>query len=77
MSIKKSYEEINEKIRKGTAVVLTAEEISLMARELSPAEIVKKVDIVTTATFGAMCSSGAILNFGHTTPPMRMEKNYP
>ena len=74
MSIKKSYEEINDKIRKGTAVVLTAEEISLMALELSPSEIVKKVDVVTTATFGAMCSSGAILNFGHTTPPMRMER---
>lgn len=74
MTIKKSYEEINEKIRKGTAVVLTAEEVSSMAKELSPSEIIKKVDVVTTATFGAMCSSGAILNFGHTTPPMRMER---
>ena len=74
MSFKKSYEEINEKIRKGKAVVLTAEEVSAMARELSPSEIVKRVDVVTTATFGAMCSSGAILNFGHTTPPMRMER---
>ena len=55
MSITKSYEEINEKIRKGTAVVLTAEEISKMAKELSPSEIIKKVDIVPTATFGAMC----------------------
>ena len=74
MSLKKSYEEINEKIRKGKAVVLTAEEVSAMARELSPSEIVKRVDVVTTATFGAMCSSGVILNFGHTTPPMRMER---
>src|ERR1035437_10145319 len=74
MSIKKSYEEIDEKIRKGVAVVLTAEEISKMAKELSPSEIIKKVDVVTTGTFGAMCSSGAILNFGHTTPPMRMER---
>lgn len=74
MTFKKSYEEINEKIRKGKAVVLTAEEVSAMARELSPSEIVKRVDVVTTATFGAMCSSGAILNFGHTTPPMRMER---
>ena len=74
MALKKTYEEINEKIRKGKAVVLTAEEVSAMARELSPSEIVKRVDVVTTATFGAMCSSGAILNFGHTTPPMRMER---
>ncbi len=74
MAIKKSYEEINEKIRKGKAVVLTAEEVSAMSKELSPAEIVKKVDVVTTATFGAMCSSGAFINFGHADPPIRMEK---
>lgn len=74
MSIKKTYEEINEKIRSGKAVVLTAEEVSAMGRELSPAEIVKKVDVVTTATFGAMCSSGAFINFGHADPPIRMEK---
>ena len=74
MSIRKTYEEINEKIRSGKAVVLTAEEISVMAKELSPAEIVKKVDVVTTATFGAMCSSGAFINFGHADPPIRMEK---
>ncbi|SFE53725.1 homocysteine biosynthesis protein [Sunxiuqinia elliptica] len=74
MSIKKTYEEINEKIRSGKAVVLTAEEVSVMGRELSPAEIVKKVDVVTTATFGAMCSSGAFINFGHADPPIRMEK---
>ena len=37
-------------------------------------EIAEKVDVVTTATFGAMCSSGAFLNFGHSNPPIRMEK---
>jgi uncharacterized protein (DUF39 family) len=31
------------------------------------------VDVVTTATFGAMCSSGCFINFGHTSPPLRME----
>lgn len=45
-----------------------------MSRELTPKQLFKKVDIVTTATFGAMCSSGAFLNVGHTNPPMRMEK---
>ena len=70
----KTYEEINEKIRTGKAVVLTAEEVSEMARTMSPKEILKKVDVVTTATFGAMCSSGAFLNFGHATPPIRMER---
>lgn len=49
----KSYEEINEKIRKGKAVVLTAEEVSEMARTMAPKEILEKVDVVTTATFGS------------------------
>jgi uncharacterized protein (DUF39 family) len=69
----KSYEEINAKIAKGEAVILTAEEVSRMAEEASPAEIAKEVDVVTTATFGAMCSSGCFINFGHSSPPIRME----
>jgi len=74
MGIKKTYAEINAKIKSGTAVVLTAEEVSELAKELTPEEIVEKVDVVTTATFGAMCSSGAFINFGHSEPPIRMEK---
>lgn len=74
MSKIKSYEEINRKLKSRKAVVLTAEEVSKMALEMSPEEIVEKVDVVTTATFGAMCSSGAIINFGHASPPIRMEK---
>jgi L-aspartate semialdehyde sulfurtransferase len=74
MSKTKSIEEINEKIRTGKAVVLTAGEVSAMGKEMSPADVLKKVDVVTTATFGPMCSSGAFINFGHTEPPMRMER---
>lgn len=74
MSKTKTYEEINQKLKSGKAVVLTAEEVTRMAKELSPEEIVEQVDVVTTATFGAMCSSGAIINFGHASPPIRMEK---
>jgi len=69
----KTIEEINDKIRSGQAVILTAEEVVQMARESSPKEIAEKVDVVTTGTFAPMCSSGAFINFGHTTPPMRME----
>jgi uncharacterized protein (DUF39 family) len=74
MSQKKCFAEINEKIRKGTAVVLSAEEVSKMSKELSAKEIAQKVDIVTTATFGPMCSSGMFVNFGHSNPPIRMER---
>ena len=59
-NLTKTYDEINERIRSGKAVVLTAE------------EVVDLVRIVTTGTFGAMCSSGAFLNFGHADPPIRM-----
>lgn len=70
----KTYEEINQKLKEGKAVIMTAEEVAQMAKEATPAEIAEQVDIVTTATFGAMCSSGAIINFGHASPPIRMEK---
>ncbi len=70
----KSYEEINQRIAKGEAVILSAMELKAMAAEASPAEIAKKVDVVTTATFGAMCSSGCFINFGHPEPGIRMER---
>lgn len=74
MSTKKSYEEINDKIKKGKAVVLTAEEVTKLAEEQGIKETAKRVDVVTTATFGPMCSSGAFINFGHSDPPIKMSK---
>jgi len=74
MSKKRTIEEINEKIRSGKAVVLTAEQVSAMGRESTPAEVMSRVDVVTTGTFGPMCSSGMFINFGHTNPAMRMER---
>ncbi len=74
MKVKKSFEEINDKILKGEAVVMTAEEVSVLSRNHTPEEIVRKVDVVTTATFGPMCSSGMFVNFGHSNPPIRMER---
>ncbi len=69
----KTIEQINEKIKNKKAVILTAEEVVKLAKESSPEQIAQTVDVVTTATFAPMCSSGAFINFGHTTPPMRME----
>lgn len=70
----KSIEEINEKIKKGKAVVFTAEQAVAMAKEQGIGDCAKKIDVVTAATFGAMCSSGAVLNFGHSDPPIRMSE---
>lgn len=74
MAVRKTYEEINERIAKGEAVVVTAEEIIPMVEEQGIKEVAKKVDVVTTGTFGPMCSSGAFLNFGHSDPPTKMAR---
>ena len=70
--MKRTIGEINEKLKQGKAVVFTAEEAVKMAKEQGVKECAKKIDVVTAATFGAMCSSGAMLNFGHSDPPIRM-----
>ncbi len=68
----KSWEEINARIASGEAVVFTAEEFASLAADEGVSAAAKKVDVVTTGTFGPMCSSGVILNFGHSDPPIRM-----
>jgi L-aspartate semialdehyde sulfurtransferase len=74
MAAIRSYAEINEKISKGQAVVVTAEEIIDLVDEHGPEEAAKRVDVVTTGTFGPMCSSGAFFNLGHSKPRIRMTK---
>ena len=68
----KTVQEINDKIKSGTAVVMTAEEVIALVREQGVTEAARKVDVVTTGTFSPMCSSGAFLNFGHAEPLIRM-----
>ena len=69
--VNKSFQEINEKIRRGRAVVVTAEEMIDIVERHGDVEAARRIDVVTTGTFGAMCSSGAFLNFGHTSPRIR------
>jgi len=70
--VAKSWEEINSRIASGEAVVMTAEEFAGLAAEEGVSKAAKRVDVVTTGTFGPMCSSGAFLNFGHSDPPIKM-----
>jgi uncharacterized protein (DUF39 family) len=72
--VKKSFKEINEKIKDGRAVVVTAEEMIDVVDRHGAVEAARKIDVVTTGTFGPMCSSGAFLNFGHTSPKIRASK---
>jgi uncharacterized protein (DUF39 family) len=68
----KTIEEINEKIREGKAVVVTAEEIIGIAKEKGVKKAAEEVDVVTTGTFGPMCSSGAYFNIGHSKPRIKL-----
>ncbi|MBY8983215.1 MAG: homocysteine biosynthesis protein [Candidatus Lokiarchaeota archaeon] len=69
----KTYKEINEKIKNGDAVVVTAEEMIKIVEETGEKVAAEEIDVVTTGTFGPMCSSGAFLNFGHSDPPIKFE----
>ena len=70
----KSLDLINARIRDGSARVVTADEMPGIVDELGEEGALAEVDVVTTGTFGAMCSSGAFFNFGHADPPIRMER---
>lgn len=67
----KTLEEINKKIRSGRAVVVTAEEMVDIVAENGAKQAAQRIDVVTTGTFGAMCSSGVMLNLGHSKPRIK------
>ena len=54
--------------------MVTAEEMMGIVESEGPQGAFKKVDVVTTGTFGTMCSSGAFINIGHTTPRMKTSR---
>lgn len=67
----KTIKEINEKIKKGKAVVVDAEEIIDIVAKKGLKKAAKEVDVVTTGTFSPMCSSGIYFNFGHSKPRIK------
>ena len=77
ISAEKNYrtiKEINEKIRNGDVQVLTALEMKKLVESSGVEVALKEVDVVTTGTFGAMCSSGALINVGHSDPPIKIQR---
>lgn len=74
--LKKTIKEINERITEGSVKVVTAAKVPDLVDEIGINVATREVDVVTTGTFGAMCSSGAWLNFGHSDPPIRMESTF-
>ncbi|MFW9864136.1 MAG: homocysteine biosynthesis protein [Candidatus Thorarchaeota archaeon] len=74
MKQEKTIREINERIRDGSVRVVTGSEMTEIVAEIGADKAVHEVDVVTTGTFGAMCSSGIWMNFGHAEPPIRMTR---
>ncbi|MGB9677102.1 MAG: homocysteine biosynthesis protein [Candidatus Ratteibacteria bacterium] len=68
----KTIKEINERIKKGQAVVLTADELVELKKSANLKKLAKEIDVVTTGTFGPMCSSGVFLNFGHSKEKIKI-----
>ncbi len=68
----RTYDEINRRIENGEAVVITAEEVIELVAEKGVSRAAREIDVVTTGTFGIMCSSGAFFNIGHSKPRMKI-----
>jgi len=73
-AVQKTISEINERIREGKAVVVTAEEMIDIVRTKGEKKAAETVDVVTTGTFSPMCSSGAFINFGPSIPGIKASK---
>ncbi len=71
---KRTIAEINDKISRGQVVAWTVEEVKAKVAELGVSQVFKQVDVVTTGTFEPMESSGAIINLGHTDPPIKIRQ---
>ncbi len=74
--MQRDLEQINERIARGDVVVLTAEEAARLREAEGVKAVAERVDVVTTGTFGMMCSSGLFLNTGHTDPPARFQRAF-
>jgi uncharacterized protein (DUF39 family) len=68
----RTIEEINEKIRSGSVVVVNAEEIIGVIRKKGIKKATREVDVVTTGTFSPMCSSGAFFNVKQPKDKMKL-----
>ncbi len=72
--VNKTYSDINEKIKQGRAVVMTAREVIELVKKDGPVSVAQEVDVVTTGTFAPMCSSGAFFNFTQSKPLIKASK---
>ncbi len=74
--MKRTIAEINDKIRCGKAVTWTVEELKAKVQDIGFSKAFKEIDVICTGTFEPMESSGAILNLGHTDPPIKIRQSW-
>ena len=70
----RTISEINAKIVDRTVRVWTAEQLKAKVKKIGFKEAYEQVDVICTGTFEPMESSGAILNLGHTDPPIKIRQ---
>jgi len=68
----KFIKDINARIKKGKAVVVTAEEMISIVKKRGLSYAAKNIDVVTTGTFAPMCSSSIYINIGHPKPRIKL-----
>ena len=66
--------DINRKISDETATVLTALELKQLVADIGVSSTFQQVDVIATGTFEPMDASGAILNVGHSDPPIKIAR---
>ena len=72
--MKRSIAEINDKIRCAKAVTWTVEEVKARVPDIGISRAFKEIDVICSGTFEPMESSGAIINLGHTDPPIKIRQ---
>lgn len=73
-AVNRTIAEINHKINRGQVAVLTVEELKARVAEVGITQTAQEVDVLVAGTFEPMESSGAILNLGHTDPPIKIRQ---
>lgn len=66
--------QINQKIADRQVTVWTVEELKQKVKKIGIKKAYQSVDVICTGTFEPMESSGAILNLGHTDPPIKIRQ---
>ncbi len=72
--MEQSISTINDKIQTQTACVCTVSEVKQRVKAEGVAAVARSVDVITTGTFEPFESCGAIINLGHTDPPIRIRQ---